>query len=161
VRLLDGPVAGPALDRTTAYLAAGPAAFAYRAGDRRPVLELAAPDGEPSSVRGSRAGWRVLLAQVDGDALAYFVDGRRVATRRGRPGGAPATLELGLWLDAVAPGPSRRYRLDVDWVFHQADALLSNADVTAAVTTFRRIGVGFQDNLELAPAAAVPPCGRG
>jgi hypothetical protein len=161
LRLRDVPVAGTAVDRTTAYLAAGPAAFAYRSGDRPPVLEVAAPNGRPSSIRGSRAGWRVLLAQVEGGAITYFVDDRRVAARRGRPRGAAPTLELGLWFDAITPGPARRYRVDVDWVFHQADALLSTAEVVAAVTTLRRIGVGFQVNLERAGAAAVAACGRG
>jgi hypothetical protein len=81
--------------------------------------------------------------------------------RRGRSHGGSAALTFGLWLDALGAGPPRRWEADVDWLFHEADTLLSPGDVAAAVASLRRIGIGFEDTLDGRPAAAGLPCGPG
>jgi hypothetical protein len=166
VRLRDGPVSGPRVDRPTEAFSAvgrfagtrGEFAFEYRPVGTRPVLDVLAPGGESRSLAGSRKGWHVLLAQVAEDEVAYFVDGSRVAIRRGRPHGGAAAIVLGLWFEAVMPGPARRYVMDVDWVFHQADAVIAPVDVAGAVASLRRIGIGFQDSVESGPERAGSPC---
>jgi len=167
VRLRDEPASGPGVDTAAQLFAAfgrfvgarGEFAFTYRS--RPPGLEVTSPDGTPRPLRGTRAGWHVLLAQVTDGRIAYFVDGRRVALRRGRSHGGAAALTLALWLEELGGGPARRWASDVDWVFHQADAVLSPQDVAAAVDSLRRIGIGFEDTTGPGPARAGSPCTPG
>lgn len=166
VRLRDGPVSGPAVDALAEAFAGASAApdgrgqfaFEYRPGEPRPALDLASPAGPPARVRGSRAGWHILVAQVADDAVAYYVDGKPVATRRGRGRAGAAALGFGLWLERIQAGPVRRYEVDVDWVFHQADVVLSPEQVAGAVASLRRLGIGFQDSVPSTRASALSPC---
>jgi hypothetical protein len=167
IRLRDEPVSGPAVDGAAQLFAAfgpvvgarGEFSFTYRS--RPPRLEVTSPDGTARTLRGTRAGWHVLLAQVTQGRIDYFVDGRRVALRRGRARGGAAALTLAVWLDALGAGPPRRWTNDVDWVFHQADVVLSPRDVAAAVDSLRRIGIGFEDTTAPGPERAGSPCAPG
>jgi hypothetical protein len=111
---------------------------------------------------GSRNGWHTLVAQVAGGAVTYHVDGVRLGTHCGKyyPE-VPMSINVNLWFirDGLLPaGPVRRYAEDVDWVFHQAGAVLSPLDVTAAVTRLRRSGTAFRDTLPAARPPLRSPC---
>ena len=50
----------------------------------------------------------------------------------------------------------RSWSEDVDWVFHAAGAVLSPAQVTAAVTGMQRNDVSFRDTVP--PSGLASPC---
>jgi len=63
----------------------------------------------------------------------------------------PMAISFSNWFikqGPFAPGAvARHYRQDVDWVFHAKDAVLSPAQVEAAVSDYRRRGVGREDGV--------------
>jgi hypothetical protein len=111
---------------------------------------------------GRRGGWHTLVAQVAGGTVTYNVDGAWQATHRGRyyPE-VPMSINFNLWFireGLLAPGPVRRYAEDVDWVFHQAGAVLSPRGVAAGVARFRRGGIAFRDTVPAAASSLSSPC---
>lgn len=97
-------------------------------------------------------GWHLLLMQVAGGKVRYFVDGVQVAEHGGRNAPAvPMSLNFNLW---YSPGAlladtqaERLYVQDVDWVFHAKDRVLSPFAVEAAVERLRRAGVARRDTV--------------
>jgi hypothetical protein len=108
---------------------------------------------------GSFAGWHVLLMQVAHDEVREFVDGRPVAVHRGRNVPVrPMSIDFNLWFSTggllPASAAPRVYEEDIDWVFHARQAVLSPAEVDAAVQGLRAAGTGRIDTV---PPAADPP----
>jgi hypothetical protein len=162
VRFADtagGDVAVEAFAARGAQQAAiGEFAFEYRSGAGVRELDVARPDGKRRTFPGGRAGWHVLVAQVDERAIAYFVDGERVATPRGAGSGQASALGFGVWFERLGPAGERSVVQDVDWVFHQANVVLHPRDVLPAVASLRRIGIGFEDTLPAVTPGAAAPC---
>ncbi|HST26229.1 MAG TPA: glycoside hydrolase family 16 protein [Gaiellaceae bacterium] len=105
-------------------------------------------------------GWHVLVLQVAHGTMTFFVDGRQVAELGGRyyPE-VPMSINYNVWFipGALAPTSApRTYAEQVDWVYHVAGALLSPAQVTAAVTSYRSQHVSFQDTVPASGLAS--PC---
>ena len=125
---------------TAAFTVPGSFAFQLRTG----TLLVAPPAGAPRRIGRRGAGWHVLVAQIEGNAIAYYVDDELVAAPRGRMDGTAAALTV-----------AGETPIAVDWVFHQAGALLTPAEVTGAVASLRTIGVGHQDTL---PSASPSRC---
>jgi hypothetical protein len=111
---------------------------------------------------GSLDGWHTLVMQVAKGTVRYYLDGARLASHGGKyyPE-VPMSINYNLWFVSdglAAPGESRRYDEDVDWVFHRAGAVLSPAQVRAAVAKLRRTNVAFVDTVPAATPPLVSPC---
>lgn len=105
----------------------------------------------------SYAGWRTLVVQVGDGKVRYFVDGARFAEHSGN--GYPESLmsiNFNVWFirSGLAPaGQPRQYEQQIDWVFYEADNIVSPSEVEAAVAAFRKKSIAFRDTV----AAPVPP----
>jgi hypothetical protein len=102
------------------------------------------------------------VTQVAGGKVRYFVDGRLFAEHGGEyyPE-SPMSINFNLWFikdGATKETGARRYDEDIDWVFHEANAVLSPADVEAKVSAFRRRGVSFRDTVRAPVPALDSPC---
>jgi len=108
-------------------------------------------DNTSSSVQGSLAGWHMLVTQVTGGTVRYFVDGKMIAQHGG--GYFPEarmSINFNLWFidgGLVQAEGLREYQEDIDWVFHQADVLLMPDEVTAKVHELRSASVTFTDSV--------------
>jgi hypothetical protein len=71
------------------------------------------------------------------------------------------SMTFNLWFipdSLLGAGEMRSYDEDVDWVFHQADVLLSPRQVNAIVIRLRRAGVRFTDTVPPASPPLPSPC---
>jgi hypothetical protein len=89
---------------------------------------------------------------VSGGTVRYFIDGTLIAQHGGDyyPD-APMSINFNLWFidgGLTQAEGVREYQEDVDWVFHQANALLMPEDVNARVNELRKDSVTFQDAVE-------------
>jgi hypothetical protein len=119
-------------------------------------------DNAGTATAGSLAGWHTLVAQVTGGTVRYFVDGIMIAQHGGNyyPD-APMSINFNLWfIDGGLNGASdvREYQEDIDWIFHQADALLMPDEVDAKINAFRNASVKFQDTVSPGAIALPSPC---
>lgn len=106
-------------------------------------------DNTSSTIQGSRAGWHTLVAQVIGGTVRYFMDGELIAQHGGNyyPD-APMSINFNLWFidgGLVQAKGVREYQEDIDWVYHEAGALLMPDDVAVKVSELRNASVKFQD----------------
>jgi len=122
------------------------------------------PDGKQDCIHdiipGPEGGWRVLVLQVAGGHVRYFLDGRLIADH-----GGPyypreiMCFDFNLWFtrEGVAPsGQPRSYEEDIDWVFFEKDAVLSPGQVQQRVQALRAAGVDRRDTVE--PTGLPCPC---
>jgi hypothetical protein len=108
-------------------------------------------DNTSSSVQGSLAGWHTLVTQVSGGTVRYFVDGQLIAQHGGDyyPD-APMSINFNLWFiegGLVQVEGMRAYEEDIDWVFHEAGALLMPDQVIGKVNALRSASVAFTDTV--------------
>jgi hypothetical protein len=111
---------------------------------------------------GSKAGWHTLVTQVTSGAVHYFIDGQPLAEH-----GGPyyprslMSINFNLWFirdGTVKSSDVRKYREDIDWVFHEASNLLTPEEVDARVKSLRRRAVKFQDTVPAPAPALTSPC---
>lgn len=100
---------------------------------------------------GSLDGWNLLVIQVAHDTVSYYLNGALLASHFGEyyPREKMA-INFNLWFingGMLPPGSVRRYDEDVDWVFHEADVVLSPEQVVAEVEKMRGDGVSFRDTV--------------
>jgi len=111
---------------------------------------------------GSQAGWHTLVTQVLDQKVKYFVDGKPFAEHGGNYYPEDTmSINFNLWFirDGMAPSKERRqYEEDIDWVFFQAGAALTPAQVEATVASLRRKGVKFRDTVPAKVPALKSPC---
>jgi hypothetical protein len=100
------------------------------------------------------------VTQVSGGTVRYFVDGQMIAQHGGEyyPD-APMSINFNLWFiegGLVQAEGMREYQEDIDWVFHEAGALLMPDQVIEKVNTLRGASVAFTDTV----LAGIPtsPC---
>jgi hypothetical protein len=108
-------------------------------------------DNTSNSVQGSLAGWHTLVTQVMGGTVRYFVDGQLIAQHGGEyyPD-APMSINFNLWFiegGLVQVEGMREYQEDIDWVFHEAGALLMPEQVIEKVNALRGASVSFTDTV--------------
>jgi hypothetical protein len=108
-------------------------------------------DNTSSSVQGSLAGWHTLVTQVMGGTVRYFVDGKLIAQHGGKyyPD-APMSINFNLWFidgGLIQAQDVRQYDEDIDWVFHQAGAMLMPDEVVTKVNDLRSASVKFTDTV--------------
>ncbi len=117
-------------------------------------------DNTYNTTPGEEGGWRVLVLQVAGGRVRYFLDGRLIADHGGKYYPRDVmSLNFNLWFIREAVGSSglaRTYEEDIDWVYFEKEAVLSPADVEMRVQALRRAGNPRQDTVE---ATGLPcPC---
>ena len=115
-----------------------------------------------TSIQGSQAGWHTLLMQVMDGTVRYFVDGKLVAQHGGEfyPD-APMSINFNLWFiegGLMTADGIREYQEDVDWAFHQANALLMPDEVEAKVAGFRNTSIYFVDTVPPGDITLPSPC---
>ena len=108
-------------------------------------------DNTSTSIQGSLAGWHTLVTQVNAGTVRYFIDGQLIAQHGGEyyPD-APMSINFNLWFidgGLIQAGGVREYQEDIDWVFHEAEALLMPEEVIAKVGELRNASVKFQDTV--------------
>jgi hypothetical protein len=116
------------------------------------------PDGSQDNthhvIPGGEGGWHVLVLQVAGGHVRYFLDGRLIADHG--DGYYPReimSLNFNLWFTREGVATSRRlrtYEEDIDWVYFEKGAVLSPGQVEQRVQALRRAGVPWQDTVETA-----------
>ena len=117
-------------------------------------------DNTSNSLQGSQADWHTLVTQVSGGTVHYFIDGTLIAQHDGNyyPD-APMSINFNLWFidGGLVQGEGvREYQEDIDWVFHEAGALLTPEEVNARVSELRNASVKFQDTV--LPGIQTSPC---
>lgn len=139
----------------------GPTLFATTWETFRPDPDWKADNVHESKAR-TYAGWRTLVVQVADGEVRYFVDGEPFATHAGAV--YPESLmsiNFNLWFtrNGLARGREvRKYRQEVDWVFHAAKTVLTPGEVDATVTAFRKTAVRFRDTVPDAVPPLASPC---
>src|SRR3989440_3583264 len=111
---------------------------------------------------GSIAGWHILVTQVSGGKVKYFIDGRALAEHGGQY--YPRSLmsiNFNLWFikdQTVKSILVRHYQENIDWVFHEAKKILGPEEVEAKVASLRRKAIRFQDTVPAPVPALISPC---
>ncbi len=113
---------------------------------------------EATEAAGHLDGWQVLTIQVSQGKTRFFLNGKQVAEHGGRNYPVvPMSINFNQWFSPGGVLPKsdtqRVYHLDVDWVYHARNRVLSDKDVLREVEQFRRHGVARTDTVP----AAVPP----
>jgi len=119
-------------------------------------------DNESTSESISMEGWRTLVLQVSGDRGRYYVDGKLLADHGGRfyPE-VLMSINFNLWFvrNGLIPGSElRTWVQDIDWVFHQAGAVLTPSAVESEVAALRSRNVKFRDTVPAPVPALISPC---
>lgn len=112
---------------------------------------------------GSFDGWHLLVMQVSPQEVRLLVDGQPFARHAGRNVPVvPMAIQFNLWFSPAGllppGGPARVWQLEVDWVFHAAQAMLSPEAVAQRVQAWRQQGVGRLDSVPAADPPLASPC---
>ncbi len=114
------------------------------------------------SKAGSHAGWHTLVIQVANGEVRYFVDGATFATHTGEGyPESPMSINFNLWFTRnglKSAREPRRYRQEIDWVFHAAETVLTPDQVETLVAGFRTTSVAFRDTVPRAEPPLASPC---
>lgn len=115
-----------------------------------------------NSIQGSLAGWHTLVTQVMGGTVRYFIDGKLIAQHGGNyyPD-APMSINFNLWFidgGLIKASGVREYQEDIDWVFHEAGAMLMPDEVNAKVIELREASIKFIDTVPLENPPLQSPC---
>jgi len=110
-----------------------------------------AHDNTSSQRKGSMEGWHVLTMQIVDDSVHYFFDGVPMATHGdGYAPTAPLSINFNLWFveGGLLDSPELRQYVElVDWVYHEAGAILTAEEVTNRVAELRTGGVAYLDSV--------------
>lgn len=114
------------------------------------------------TANGSQAGWHVLVTQVMGQKVRYFIDGKLFAEHGGNYYPEDTmSINFNLWFirDGMIKSTERRqYHEDIDWVFFQANTALTPQQVEATVAAQRRTSGKFRDTVPAKVPALKSPC---
>ena len=114
------------------------------------------------TMNGSQAGWHTLVMQVKDRKVRYFVDGKfYVEHSEDYYPEDTMSINFNLWFirdGAIKSTERRTYQEDIDWVFHQAEAVLTPEQVEETVTMLRREKVKFRDTVPAKVPALVSTC---
>lgn len=114
------------------------------------------------SLAESFAGWHTLVMQVGDGVVTYFVDGREIDRHDGDEyPEVPMSLNYNLWFingGQIESSEPRQYVEQVDWAFHQSNAILSPDEVDAEVESLRSIATYYVNSLPEADPPLESPC---
>ena len=103
-----------------------------------------------SASRTSFAGWHDLVFTVSGGHVKYYVDGQLFGDHSGiyYPE-TPMSINFNLWfIDTVAhTGGMSTYRQQVDYLLHTVGEVLTPAQATARVASYRASGITHTDTV--------------
>lgn len=118
---------------------------------------------------GSYAGWRILVMTVEKNAVNYYVGGVLISTHSEAVAPeVPMSINFNLWFmpkgadGSIGPVDSdevREYQQDIDWVYHNANQIMSTQDVLANVSTLQNQRINYVDGVEPMVPALASPCG--
>jgi hypothetical protein len=115
-------------------------------------------DNVHSEQRSSLNGWHDLVTQVAGGHVKYFIDGVQVGDHSGKfyPR-QTMTINWNQWFIDLAThtGGKATYVQQVDYLLHAKNAVLSPAQVTSQVSSYRTSNRTFNDTLADCPST--PP----
>ena len=125
-------------------------------------LEPWKPDNVNNLKEGDLSGWHTLTLQISEQRVKYYVDGKLYADHGDRfyPE-VHMAVNFNLWFikeGLIDSKKARQYSEDVDWVFHQADAVLTPEDVAKKVAVLRKEKVNFRDTVPATVPAYPSPC---
>jgi hypothetical protein len=129
----------------------GPALFVttWRTADPLPD---GSQDNSHNVVPGQEGGWHVLVLQVAGGHVRYFLDGKQIADHgEGYYPREIMSFNFNLWFTREGVAPPRQlraYEEDIDWVYFEKDAVLSPGQVERKVQALRKAGIPRQDTVE-------------
>jgi GH18 family chitinase len=93
----------------------------------------------------SYEGWHDLLYTAEnGQPVKYYIDGQLFATHNQYQPDSDVNISFANWIYQNITGGSSTVRtttMQVDWVYHAKDVILSRADVLALVSNFRNNGI--------------------
>ena len=100
--------------------------------------------------------------QVKDQKVRYFVDGKfYVEHSEDYYPEDTMSINFNLWFirdGAIKSTERRTYQEDIDWVFHQAGAVLTPEQIEETVAMLRREKVKFRDTVPAKVPALVSPC---
>jgi hypothetical protein len=119
-------------------------------------------DNMSNHVPGSQAGWHTLVTQVADGKVKYFVDGKILAEHGGKfyPR-VLMSINFNLWFikdGTITSRDKREYQEDIDWVFHQANTVLSPVEIDSAIDSLRRKSIRYKDTVTAPIPALESPC---
>ena len=120
-------------------------------------------DNVSANKAGSQEGWHTLVLQLGaGRRALYYLDGNLFAEHSGKffPE-VPMSINFNLWFvkdGLIKSGATRTWIEDIDWVFHQARAILTPAEVEARVAGMRARNVRFTDTVPDQVPPLPSPC---
>ncbi len=114
------------------------------------------PDGTNDAFSGATPGelsaWHVLVLQVAGGHVRYFLDGKPVGDHSGPcyPR-EPMSINFNVWFTREGVAPSReprRYEEEIDWVYFEKGVALDPGEIGLRVEALRQAGVTQKDTVE-------------
>lgn len=118
---------------------------------------------------GSYAGWRILVMTVQKDQVHYYVDGKLISTHSDKVAPEePMSINFNLWFmpkgadGSIGPVDSdelREYQQDIDWVYHNANEIITTEQVLSSVDKLQKKGVSHLDTVPEWQPALDSPCG--
>ncbi len=107
----------------------------------------------PSPVCGTLTGWHTYTIQVTGGYVRYYVDGMLKVTHGGEyyPELPMHLLLLHWFADSLSPGLEADYSMDIDWIYHAKDTVLSTSEVSNTISQFRTSGVQRLNTMKVIP----------
>lgn len=100
---------------------------------------------------GNYTGWHTLVMVVSGGEVKYYLDGSLISTHGGKY--YPRTnmsINFNLWFMAEAlmgTSTPRTYEMDVDWVYHAKNTVLTTSQVQDIVQNYRNQSIRQADNI--------------
>ncbi|TQV87131.1 glycoside hydrolase family 16 protein [Aliikangiella coralliicola] len=108
-------------------------------------------------------GWHTLVLQVGDNKVRYYVDGKMFAEHSDviYPE-ERMSINFNQWFTPEGPIDSKEkrvYQEDIDWVYHNADEILSPLEVDRKVAELRKNKVNFRDTVSPGTPVLPSPCG--
>ncbi|MBL7252923.1 carbohydrate-binding protein [Paractinoplanes lichenicola] len=128
-------------------------------------------DNQHSQQARSIAGWHDVQATVGDGHVKYYIDGVLVGDHSGKVYPRQAmSIDFNQWfidLAGRAAGATAVWQQSVDYVFHAKNQILTPAQATAAISSYRAAGTTHTDTIAIAgdctvttPPATTPPTTR-
>jgi len=119
-------------------------------------------DNSSDSFQGSMAGWHTIVMQVMDHKVNYLIDGKLIAWHGGKfyPE-VPMSINYNLWFvngGLLDSDEIRQYAELVDWVYFEADEVLTPPEVAERVNALRAANIPFQDTVPAWDPELTSPC---
>lgn len=107
----------------------------------------------PSPICGALIGWHTYMIQIASGSVRYYVDGMLKANHGGEyyPESPMHILLLHWFADSLSPGLQADYFMEIDWLYHAKDTVLSTSQVSSIVDQFRTSGVERLNTVKVIP----------